>query len=135
VSEVRPFLDTSFVLALFNRRDQYHEKAVSLLNLVDRSRKWVTEAVLIEIRDGMSRIDRPLAAAFIGRCYDSPDTTVIPLTSGLIRTSLLLDRERPDKSWGLTDCISFVVMREEGLTDALTADEHFVQAGFRALMR
>jgi predicted nucleic acid-binding protein len=43
--------------------------------------------------------------------------------------------ERPDKTWGFTDCISFVVMREEGLTDAVTADVHFVQAGFRALLR
>jgi len=44
-------------------------------------------------------------------------------------------RERPHKDWGLTDCVSFVVMREQGLVDALTTDEHFQQAGFRALMR
>jgi predicted nucleic acid-binding protein len=41
---------------------------------------------------------------------------------------------RPDKSWSLTDCASFVVMRERGLTEALTTDEHFRQAGFRALL-
>ncbi|WP_225893949.1 hypothetical protein [Atlanticothrix silvestris] len=52
----------------------------------------------------------------------------------LIR-ALQLYNERPDKTWGLTDCISFVVMWEQGLTDAVTADIHFVQAGFRALLR
>jgi len=40
-----------------------------------------------------------------------------------------------DKEWGMTDCISFIVMEDHGLTDALTADEHFQQAGFRALLR
>ncbi|MFV9677847.1 MAG: hypothetical protein ACNYVW_09390 [Methanosarcinales archaeon] len=40
-----------------------------------------------------------------------------------------------DQEWGLTDCISFIVMGNPGLTDALTADEHFEQAGFRALLR
>ena len=41
---------------------------------------------------------------------------------------------RTDKEWGITDCISFVVMEEYGLTEALTADKHFRQAGFKALL-
>jgi predicted nucleic acid-binding protein len=43
--------------------------------------------------------------------------------------------ERADKEWGLTDCLSFVVMSDQSLTDAMTPDRHFIQAGFRALMR
>lgn len=39
-----------------------------------------------------------------------------------------------DKAWGLTDCVSFVVMREAGITQALTSDQHFQQAGFEAMM-
>ena len=46
-----------------------------------------------------------------------------------------MHKERSDKSWSLTDCISFVVMGEHGITDALTGDRHFEQAGFRALLR
>ena len=46
-----------------------------------------------------------------------------------------LFRERPDKQWGITDCISFVVMQEHDVTEALTADQHFEQAGHRALLR
>ncbi|MFM5956954.1 MAG: PIN domain-containing protein, partial [Dolichospermum sp.] len=43
--------------------------------------------------------------------------------------------QREDKEWGLVDCISFIVMQDRGITDALTADTHFQQAGFRALLR
>jgi predicted nucleic acid-binding protein len=46
-----------------------------------------------------------------------------------------LYRNRPDKNWSLTDCISFVVMKREGITEALTADRHFEQAGFKALLQ
>ena len=135
MSRFRPYIDTSFVLALLNARDQYHRAAHALLPRTNHVRKWTSEAVLIEVADGMSRIDRALAIAYISRCYEAPDITVVPLSSDLIQRGFALYRDRPDKSWGLTDCISFVAMREEGLTDALTSDEHFAQAGFRALMR
>jgi predicted nucleic acid-binding protein len=46
-----------------------------------------------------------------------------------------LYRERPDKEWALTDCVSFIVMEDRGISEALTTDEHFHQAGFQALMR
>jgi uncharacterized protein len=52
----------------------------------------------------------------------------------LLNRALELYSNRQDKTWGLIDCISFVVMSEQSLTDAVTADIHFVQAGFRALL-
>lgn len=48
---------------------------------------------------------------------------------------VLIETERPDKDWSLTDCISFLVMKDFGLTDAFTADHHFEQAGFTAWLR
>lgn len=53
----------------------------------------------------------------------------------LYAQALRLYRERPDKEWSLTDCVSLIVMRERNMTEALTADEHFQQAGFRALLK
>ena len=60
---------------------------------------------------------------------------IVPLTNDLYAQALILYRSRIDKEWGLVDCLSFVVMRERMLTEALTADQHFEQAGFQALLR
>jgi predicted nucleic acid-binding protein len=53
----------------------------------------------------------------------------------LFREAVERYNQRPDKSWGLTDCASFLIMEERGISEALTHDEHFVQAGFAALLR
>ena len=66
---------------------------------------------------------------------NDPDCALIPAAESLWNAGLALYSERPDKQWSLTDCISFVVMKEQGLTEALTADHHFEQAGFAALLR
>jgi predicted nucleic acid-binding protein len=60
---------------------------------------------------------------------------IIPSNAELFAAGVKLYAERPDKEWSLTDCISFVIMQQEGLSDALTGDRHFEQAGFRALLR
>ncbi len=64
-----------------------------------------------------------------------PNIEIISLNDSLYDEAFELFSSRTDKEWGLVDCISFVVMRERGITEALTADEHFEQAGFRALLR
>ncbi len=57
------------------------------------------------------------------------------LTPQLFEQAFNLYKTHEDKAWGLVDCISFVVMKQTGMTQALTFDQHFVQAGFQALMR
>ena len=64
-----------------------------------------------------------------------PRVEVIPLSEQLYTRASRLYRERPDKEWALTDCVSFVVMEDRGINETLTTDEHFQQAGFQALMR
>ena len=63
-----------------------------------------------------------------------PAFQCVRATSELIQRGRKLYRERADKEWPLTDCISFVVMQDHGLSEALTADHHFEQAGFKALL-
>ena len=63
-----------------------------------------------------------------------PAFRLVPATSELIERGRKLYRDRLDKNWPLTDCISFVVMQDHQLTEALTADRHFQQAGFNALL-
>jgi predicted nucleic acid-binding protein len=136
MSDDRLFIDTVFVQALLDRNDQWHVAAKALRPLLDRAREvFMTEAILVEIGNALSTRDRAGAVDFIQGCYESPKIRVIGIDTGRLLKALALYRDRTDKRWGLTDCISFVVMDEFGLTAALTADEHFVQAGFRALMR
>ncbi len=64
-----------------------------------------------------------------------PRTHVVPASRELFGRGFELFARRKDKEWSFTDCTSFVVMREQALEDALTADRHFEQAGFKALFR
>ncbi len=74
-------------------------------------------------------------AQFLRQLAQDPGTEIIGPDISLYERGLELYGQRLDKAWSLTDCISFVVMTERGLTEALTGDNHFEQAGFRALLR
>ena len=136
-NRVPVFLDTAYVNALVNTRDQWHQVAVEWQRqlAIEKRHLVTTEFVLIEIADGLAAIKfRQQASRVIGTLQTSPWVDVIPASSMLYARALALYRNRRDKDWGLTDCISFVVMAERDLTDALTTDSHFQQAGFRALL-
>lgn len=131
----RLLLDTVYIQALLNNRDSYHRQALLLFPMVrDAAEVWVTEAVLVEVGNALSAINRAIAAQFIHQCYQTNNMHVIAVGTSLLNEAVELYRSRPDKTWSLTDCISFVVMSQQNLVDAVTADKHFSQAGFRALM-
>jgi predicted nucleic acid-binding protein len=131
----RLFLDTVFVQALLNRRDQYHPAAVSFLpRMRDAAEVWTTEAILVEIGNALGALDRRAAYRFIEQCYRTTNIHVVSVDTALLRRALQLYVDRKDKEWGLTDCISFVVMQEHELTDAITNDRHFTQAGYQAVL-
>ena len=131
------FLDTAYVYALLNARDAWHAAAVAWeRRLAARRRRLVsTEFVLAEIADGLAALRfRGHAVRAIDTLSVSPLVEVVPASSALFTAALERFRARRDKDWGLTDCASFLVMEERGLSEALTTDDHFVQAGFRALL-
>lgn len=129
----RLLLDTVYIQALLNRNDQYHERARALLPRIRAADEvWVTEAVLVEVGNALGAFDRKGAARFIDHCYRTPNIRTVSVDTSLLRKALDLYRSRADKEWGLTDCISMVVMQEQGLLEVVTADRHFQQAGFRA---
>ena len=136
MSDERLFLDTVFIQAVLNKRDQYHHQAKAFLPRVRAARSvWITEAILVEVGNALGAVNRPGTVQFIQQCYETANLQVVTVDTSLLTRALQLYSERPDKTWGLTDCISFTVMWEKSLTDAVTADLHFVQAGFRALLR
>jgi len=126
------FVDSGYILALVNENDQHHAEAVTLSERFDGQPIVVTDAVLLEIGNALSRMDRNAAVQIIEDLRESPGVTVVNLTPELFESAFELYRRHNDKQWGLVDCVSFVVMRNLGLTTALAFDQHFVQAGFVA---
>jgi uncharacterized protein len=131
------FLDTAYVNALVNTRDQWHAAAVQWQRKLsaDKRRLVTTEFVLVEIADGLAAVRfRGQAVQVIATLQASSLIEIIPASSQLFTAALELYRSRGDKDWGLTDCASLVVMNGRGLSEALTTDDHFRQAGLRALL-
>jgi uncharacterized protein len=124
------FVDTGYVIALINSNDQYHQQALSWATQYDRHPVITTDAVLLEIGNALSRSARAEAAEIINYFQIAPEAKVISLTPELFTTAMCLYTRYQDKTWGLVDCVSFVVMEEMELSVALSFDRHFVQAGF-----
>ena len=128
------FLDTVHILALANWRDAYHARAVEA-SQQHGGPYLTTEAVILEVADALCRPDvRGAAVRALADLRADPDVECLPMDALLFEKGFELYRTRMDKGWSLTDCISFTVMRERGVEAALTADVHFVQAGFKALL-
>jgi predicted nucleic acid-binding protein len=131
------FLDTSFIVGLAHAKDSHHERA-KLLDaelLREKALSVLHWGVLMEIADGFARADRRAKGyALLERLETEDRYHISPITDELLAEALAMYRARTDKEWGLTDCISFVMMQQEGMTEALTADIHFRQAGFKALL-
>jgi len=127
------FADTFFFLAALNPGDAAHGAAIRWSREQDRVR--VTTAwVLTEVADALARDNREAFLNLLDLVRRSPLFRFTEATRETFERGVALYGQRPDKAWSLTDCISFVVMGDEGLTEALTGDRHFEQAGFVALL-
>lgn len=130
----RLFADAFFFFAFLNADDLAHGRAVDVSEDVSIG-LVTTEWVLTEVADGLARVeDRQKFVEFHRELCGDSRVSIVPSDSSLFLDGVMLYAKRRDKEWSLTDCISFVVMRREKLTEALTGDRHFEQAGFRALL-
>jgi len=131
---VKPvFADTFFFLAALNPRDAAHNAAIQWSR--EHNRVRVTTAwVLTEVADAMARDNREAFLHLLDLVRNSALFRFTEATPATFDRGVALYRQRPDKAWSLTDCISIVVMQDEGLTEALTGDRHFEQAGFTSLL-
>ena len=123
------------MVALVNKNDQNHRFAWDLSRQYSGKRLVTTDAILLEIGNALSRNFKRESVEIIEEFLTSDDVQVIHLHPQLFRKAFDLYKSRSDKLWGLIDCVSFVVMKEIGITDALSADKHFEQAGFNILIK
>ena len=129
-------LDTSGLLCYFDVREAHHADAVTLYDAAATQRlahSYVLDKfVALATARGLSR------PTILTRAYaliDNPDIEIVFVDEPLHRTALALLQARLDKTYSLCDAVSFVLMRERGLTDALTTDRHLEQEGFVRLLR
>ena len=131
------FLDTGYSIALSVESDEHHERAEKLAEQLEAEQTPLvtTQAILLEIGNALSK-ERYRAAAveLFDALEEDPLVEIVPLTEEIFAQALDLFRNRSDKEWGLVDCVSFIVMQERGIKEALTPDKHYEQAGFRALL-
>lgn len=129
------FADSFYYIALLNEDDDDHERVVGFSRGLHEP-AITTAWVLTEVGDAMADPrNRANFVALMDQLRCDPATRVLASTDHLFDAGVDLYGRRSDKDWSLTDCISFAVMREHGLREALTADRHFTQAGFKALLR
>lgn len=129
------FADSGYYVALLLQNDQAHDRAVEITQRL-QSPIITTAWVLTEVANTFSA--PRFRGAFVSLLDDlqaDPNVRVLAPDAWIFAQGIELYRNRPDKNWSLTDCISFVVIEREGITEALTGDRHFEQAGFKALLR
>lgn len=129
------FVDTGFFIALFDKADALHTSAMKWSKVLGEP-LVVTEYVLVEVVNHFSRRSvRARGHAIVENVKSDPNYTIVNAGVSLFAAGLALHRQRTDKNWSLTDCISFHVMEQHGIQRALAFDHHYEQAGFEALLR
>ncbi|MBI2946539.1 MAG: type II toxin-antitoxin system VapC family toxin [Verrucomicrobia bacterium] len=129
------FVDTGFLLAFAQPTDALHHRARAWAASLEES-FVLTEYVLWEVVNNLSMpADRQRARRIVNFVISDPAYEMLSASRRFFQAGLEIHSQRPDKEWSLTDCISFHVMRERGITKALAYDRHFEQAGFEALLR
>lgn len=129
------FADTFYYLALLNPGDIRHQAAIEY-TAAFRGRMITTAWVLTELADALARPqNRAAFLQVLSQLRADPEITIVPASEAAFDDGVRLFEMRPDKHWTLTDCISFAIMKQEAIGQALTADRHFEQAGFVALLK
>ena len=133
------FADTAGWGHLVDPRQAYHGLAAAVYRGArQQGRKLVTTnyiiAEVVALLTNPLRIARPAIIAFVDGLKASPYVEVVHVDAALDEQAWHLLTQRPDKTWSLVDCASFVLMRQRGITEAFTIDRHYEQAGFTRLL-
>ena len=114
------FVDTSFIIALFNKDDEFHADAVAILQKINGCAFILTQAIILEIGNAFSSNKRKSAGVKIIKWIESSEEfQIIPYDKDLHKKAFHLYESRIDKDWSLTDCVSFVVMKDFRIEHAL----------------
>ena len=130
------FLDTGYVIALEAADDQHHDVAVQHWRgfTTQLPPLATTSYVFDEVVTFFNSRNQHAKAGEIGnRLLRSPTVQLVHVNEALFYDAWRYFTQHSDKSYSLTDCVSFMVMERLGIRTALAFDQHFVQAGFEKL--
>ena len=132
------FADAGYLIANLDRRDPLHERAKEVAAGLGLISIVTTQMVVTEVLNYVSRGGESLrrfGVQMVREMEDNPNVQIVPQTDAQFRAAVERYASRGDQRWSLTDCASFLVMEERGITEALAHDRDFEQAGFVALLR
>ena len=132
------FADAGYWIALWRPRDALHERAATVADNLGAIAVVTTQLVLTETLNALAatgEFHRRFAVQMVREMEQDPDVEIVPQTDGQFRAAVERYAARSDQRWSLTDCVSFLVMEERNITEALAYDRDFEQAGFTALLR
>jgi predicted nucleic acid-binding protein len=128
-------VDTGFLIAIIDAGDELRRRAQAWLEHLERP-LILTEYVWLETLNFFSATPfRSQSTELLDQLITSEDCEFVEVRDALRHEALKLHFGRSDKSWSLTDCVSFVIMHQRGIARALAYDHHFEQAGFEPLLR
>jgi uncharacterized protein len=134
----RVFLDTSYLVASIDPKDDQHERAKFVSEKLGKFIPVTSEMVLAEFLNYFSaqgKSFRKMSIEVTDLLRSDPSVEIVPQTSEQFEKARQYYRERLDKGYSLTDCASMLIMKEKDIQDVLTHDRHFKQEGFYALLR
>jgi len=131
------FADTSALIAVGNKDDAFHHKAVHFQKIFLKTKQPIitTNSVILELFNTFSQARHKHIAIYLLSLIKQSEQWICIPTDGLMAKGIELFEKRSDKNWSLVDCISMLVAEERGITDIFTTDHHFEQAGFRILLK
>jgi predicted nucleic acid-binding protein len=132
----RAFIDTSFIVAALSISDTFHDLAIKQSeDLFSHYEVWISDAILFEVGNAFSKVNKNLGAGFIESCFEEADTHLIHTDPELFSQAVSMYTQYVDKKWSLTDCLSFIVMKENEISIAFSSDHHYEQAGFQYTLK
>ena len=132
------FADAGYWIALFNPRDRLHEIATAVSQAIQNRPIVTSQLVLMEFLNyyaSLGQIFRQQAVEVVRILQQYPNVEIVPLSDEQFEAALTMYAQRQEKTWGLIDCASFLIMQQRRIAEALAYDEHFRQAGFIPLLR
>ena len=131
------FVDTQGWVALSNKRDSFHQKALTVKKTsIKQGKKFITSNYVLDETYTLIllRIGHKEAIKFGEIVHRSPIIQVVHVTEKIEKEAWQLFKKYSDKKFSFTDCTSFIIMNQYCLYEAFTNDHHFEQIGFKILL-